>query len=76
MWEMSGASCIFGIKTEIKSFRLFFILSGFDFSSSCFAQYKLSLACEEIAIGEIWKVPRESIFKGNPVPGATAGDNN
>lgn len=31
MWEMSGASCILGIKTEIKSFELFFILSTFVF---------------------------------------------
>lgn len=60
MWEMSGALYIFGIKTEIKSFRLFFIL--LVFSVSCFAQYKLSLAHEEIAIGEIWKARRESIF--------------
>lgn len=62
MWEMSGASYILGIKTEIKSFELFFILSAFVFSNSCFALYKLSLACEEIAIGEIWKASRESIF--------------
>lgn len=32
------------------------------FSVSCFAQYKLSMAREEIAIGEIWKVPSESIW--------------
>lgn len=75
MWETSGASCIFGIKTEIKSFRLFFNPFSFCYSISCFPQCKLSLAYEEIANGEIWKVSRESIFQGNPVPGATAGDN-
>lgn len=31
MWEISGASCILGIKTEIESFELFFILSAFVF---------------------------------------------
>lgn len=31
MWEMSEASCIFGIKTEIKSFGLFFSPSVFAF---------------------------------------------
>lgn len=61
MWEMSGASRVSGIKTEIKLFELFFIL-GFCFSISCFAQYKLPLAHQDTAIVEIWKASRESIF--------------
>lgn len=58
MWEMSGASCILGIKTEIKSFELFFILSAFVFPF-------LVLHCTSC----LWLVRRLQLQKSGRLPG-------
>lgn len=74
--EMSVAPCIFGIETEIKSFRLFFFLSGriFAFLASHNATSSPGLV-RRIQMEKFGKCMGQSTFYSNSVPAALAGDN-